>query len=39
MARKTPYPMWLGVVDVLATLFTGGFWLLIVIVRELYKRQ
>ena len=39
MARKKPYTVTLGIVDILLSLFTGGFWLLIVLVRELYMRS
>lgn len=39
MARKTPYTLFTALIDVIATLLTAGGWLVIVLVRELYKRQ
>lgn len=39
MARSTPYTGKLAVIDVVLTLFTGGFWLLIILVRELMARN
>lgn len=39
MARKKPYTVTLGIVDVLLTFLTGGAWLLIVLFRELYQRS
>lgn len=39
MARKKPYTFALGCIDVLMTLITGGLWLLIILVREMYRRS
>ena len=39
MARSKPYTIKLGIIDVLLTAFTSGAWLLIVLVRELYRRK
>lgn len=39
MARSTPYTKTMAVIDIILTLLTGGFWLFVVVVRELYKRQ
>ncbi len=36
MARKRPYTNKLLVIDILASLFTSGYWLLVVGARELY---
>ena len=38
MARKKPYTVTLGVIDLVLTCLTGGGWLLIVLIRELYMR-
>jgi len=37
--RTKPYTAGLAVIDVVLTLITGGFWLLIVLVRELMYRK
>lgn len=37
--RKKPYTVTLGIIDIVLILLTGGFWLLIMLVRELYMRQ
>lgn len=39
MARSKPYTIKLGIMDLVLTLITGGFWLLIVLIRELYRHQ
>lgn len=39
MARKTPYTASLAVLDVILILITGGFWLIVMLVRELLKRS
>lgn len=38
MARSKPYTFKLALMDVFLILITGGGWLLIVLVRELYRR-
>lgn len=37
--RKKPYTKGWMIADILLTLFTSGFWLIVVIFRELYYRQ
>lgn len=37
--RKKPYTVGLGVLDLILILLTGGFWLLVMLIRELYMRQ
>lgn len=39
MARSKPYTGGLFVLDLILTLCTGGFWLLIVLFRELMRRN
>lgn len=39
MARSKPYTFWLGFWDVVLTLCTSGLYLLIILVRELYRRK
>lgn len=39
MARKKPYTGTLMIIDILLTLFTGGFWLIVVLFRELWRRN
>lgn len=39
MARKKPYTVTLGVIDLVLILITGGFWLIIMLLRELYMRK
>lgn len=39
MARKKPYTVTLGFIDLLLTFFTGGAWLIVVLFRELYQRS
>lgn len=39
MARSKPYTAKLAVLDVILAAITGGFWLLIVLVRELYRHN
>ena len=39
MARKKPYSATLAIVDIVLTLLTGGFWLIVVLFRELYMRN
>ena len=39
MARTKPYTFKLALLDVFLTMITGGGWLLIVLVRELYRRK
>lgn len=38
MARSKPYTKKLAILDLVLTLISGGGWLLIVLVRELYRR-
>lgn len=38
MARKVPYTKSLLIVDVILTLITGGGWLFIVAIREIWRR-
>jgi len=38
MARKKPYTVTLGIIDIILACLTGGAWLLVVLVRELYMR-
>lgn len=35
MARKKPYTVTLGIIDLALILFTGGFWVIVMLVREL----
>lgn len=35
--RSKPYTKKLAIADFALTFFTGGFWLLVVLVRELYR--
>lgn len=37
MPRSKPYTKKLAVLDVILTLFTSGFWLLVAIPREMYR--
>lgn len=39
MARKKPYTLALGILDVALVILTGGFWLLVMLVRELMARS
>jgi hypothetical protein len=39
MARKKPYTIGLGIIDILLILVTGGAWLIVMLVRELYMRK
>lgn len=39
MARSKPYTKKLGVLDLVLTLLTGGSWLIVVLVRELYRHN
>lgn len=39
MARKKPYTGGLLVLDLVLTLVTGGFWLLVVLFREMWRRS
>jgi len=39
MARSKPYTGGLLALDLILTLITGGFWLLIVLFRELWRRN
>ncbi len=39
MARSKPYTPGLAILDVILTLFTGGGWLLVMLVREIYRHQ
>lgn len=39
MARSKPYTKKLALLDVALFLITGGGWLLVMIVRELYRRN
>lgn len=39
MARTKPYTMALGITDFILILLTGGAWLIIMIIRELYRHK
>jgi hypothetical protein len=39
MARSKPYTGGLLVLDLILTLFTGGIWLVVVLFRELWRRN
>lgn len=39
MARSKPYTFALGVMDLILILLTGGFWLIVILIRELYRRK
>jgi hypothetical protein len=39
MARSKPYTGGLMALDIILTLVTGGFWLLIVVFREMWRRS
>ena len=39
MARKKPYTVTLGIIDVVLILLTGGLWLFVMLVRELHQRS
>lgn len=39
MARSKPYTKGLAILDVCLVLLTGGFWLIIMLVRELLRRS
>lgn len=39
MARSKPYTKKLAILDLILILITGGAWLLIVLVRELYRHN
>lgn len=39
MARKKPYSVTLGILDAILILLTGGLWLVVILVRELYMRS
>jgi len=39
MARTKPYTGGLLVLDLVLTLITGGFWLLVVLFREMWRRN
>jgi len=38
MARSKPYTKKLAILDIILILLTGGFWIFVMIVRELYRR-
>lgn len=39
MARKKPYTGGLMALDIILTFLTGGFWLIVVLFRELMQRS
>lgn len=39
MARKKPYSITLGIIDLILVLLTGPVWLVVMLVRELYMRK
>lgn len=39
MARSKPYTLKLGILDVFLLLVTGGAWVFIILIRELYRRK
>jgi hypothetical protein len=39
MARTKPYTGGLFALDLILTIFTGGFWLLVVLFREMWRRS
>jgi hypothetical protein len=39
MARKKPYSVTLGILDAILIVLTGGLWLIVVLVRELYMHN
>lgn len=39
MARSKPYTIKLGILDVCLLLLTGGGWLFVMLVRELYRHK
>ena len=39
MARSKPYTGGLMVLDITLTLLTGGFWLIVVLFREMWRRK
>lgn len=39
MARSKPYTKKLAILDIILILLTGGFWILVMLVRELYRRN
>lgn len=39
MARKKPYTGGLMALDLILTFFSGGFWLIVVLFRELHQRS
>lgn len=39
MARKKPYTKKLAVIDLCLILITGGAWLIVMLLRELYQRS
>jgi hypothetical protein len=38
MARSKPYTGGLMTLDLILTVFTGGFWLIVVLFREMWRR-
>lgn len=39
MARSKPYTLALGIVDIILIFLTGGAWLIVMLIRELYRRK
>lgn len=39
MARSKPYTKTLGIIDLILCLITAGSWLLIMLIRELYRHS
>ena len=39
MARSKPYTLGLGILDLIMFALTGGFWLIVMLIRELYRRK
>lgn len=39
MARSKPYTLALGILDIIMLLLTAGVWIVVILVRELYRRQ
>jgi hypothetical protein len=39
MARSKPYTVGLGILDIILILLTGGAWLIVMLIRELYRRS
>jgi hypothetical protein len=39
MARRRPYTVSLAIIDAVLILFSGGLWLIVMLVREMYQRS